>query len=186
MISSSIFGCFIAYNYKEYGETIVNNDSLLTLAGSLGCIANSVGRIFWNIAFDYLSFKTILTIINTCLLCYCILVYFITNGTVYVILVVLIYSSYGALYGLMPTQVFRLVGEKYGPLIYPFVFVGFTIASNSQFLFHELVVRNKGNDGFKIAFILYGGMQLISIIQVQRFKFEYLPSEKRKQQKSLS
>ena len=77
-----------------------------------------------------------MTILNTSLLICCISFYYHTNGVIYVILVVFTYLSYGAFYGLMPTQVFRIVGEKYGPLIYPFVYFGFTMASNSQFLFH--------------------------------------------------
>ena len=43
------FGIFIAFNYKEYGQTKLTNDSFLTLIGSLGAIFNGIGRVFWGI-----------------------------------------------------------------------------------------------------------------------------------------
>lgn len=112
-----------------------------------------------------------MTILNSSLLVYCIGCYFITNGTVYTVIVILTYFSLGAFYGLMPTQVVRIVGEKYGTIIYPFVFIAFTLAAIIQFSFHEAVIRNMGNDGFKIAFIIFGIFQAFSLIFVQVFKF---------------
>ena len=108
----------------------------MTLAGSIGALTNSMGRILWCLAFDYLSFRTIMTILNISLLLCCIGCYFITNGTFYTIIVILTYLSLGALYGLMPTQVVRIMGVTYGPIIYPFVFIGFTISAIIQFTFH--------------------------------------------------
>ncbi len=109
--TSSVYGVFIAYNYKEYGQIIVNNDSLLTLTGSLGCLSNSLGRIFWCSIFDYLNFKTIMTILDTFLLAFCCTCIFVDNEYVYILLVILTYFFSGSFYGLMPTQTVRMFGK---------------------------------------------------------------------------
>ena len=80
VLFSCLFGLFLVYDYKEYGETIINDDRLLTLAGSLGAIANGVGRILYCFAFDYYSFKLVFAIMNGSLLLSCIGCYFTTNG----------------------------------------------------------------------------------------------------------
>ena len=87
-LTSSIFGVFLAYNYKEYGETVDNSDKLLTLAGSLGSMANSTGRIFFCFIFDYWSFRTILSLMGCSLFICCIGCYFVTVGWLYLIIVV--------------------------------------------------------------------------------------------------
>ena len=79
--------------------------------GSLGCITNSFGRIFWCTVFDYLSFKKILTILNFGLATCCILCIFCKDEVVYMIVVVTTYVFYGSLYGLMPTQTVRMCGD---------------------------------------------------------------------------
>lgn len=140
-----MYGVFIAYNYKEYGEIIVNNDKLITLTGSLGCVSNSLGRIFWCSVFDYLSFKTIMTILDSSLLVCCCICIFVHNEYVYIVMVILTYFFAGSFYGLMPTQTVRIFGDEIGSKIYPFIFSGFTLASISQFAIHEFGIRKWGN-----------------------------------------
>ena len=86
------------------------------------------------------------------------------------------YFFYGAAFGLLPTQTFRVFGQNIGGVIYPFVFIGFTLASLTQCIFHEVVIRKWGNDGFKAAFIGFGIFQMIGLICINIFKFEYAES----------
>lgn len=107
---SSVYGAFMSYNYKEFGETVTNNDHVLTLAGSLGCIFNSLGRIFWCIVFDYLSFRTILTILDCVLLVLCIFCTFVNDSIAFCLIVILTYFTFGSFYGLIPAQTFKICG----------------------------------------------------------------------------
>ena len=169
-----MFGVFISYNYKEYGEIIMNDDRLITILGSLGCIANSTGRIFWCMVFDYVPFKKLMGSLNCCLLICCLLSVFVQNEYVFMGVVVLAYFLSGSFYGIMPTQTFRVFGDEVGALVYPFVYMGFAFASVSQFVFHEVGIRNWGDEGFRIAFIVFGVFQIGSILAVLQFKFGYL------------
>ena len=110
VLFSSLFGYFLIYNYKEYGETIINDDSLLTLAGGLGAIANGVGRILYCFAFDDFSIRAVFTVMNASLLLCCVASYLVTNGYLYIVVVVLSYLSFGAIYGIMATQTTRFLG----------------------------------------------------------------------------
>lgn len=87
------------------------------------------------------------------------------------------YLSHGAFYGLIPAQTFRVFGEKFGGIIYPFIFLGFTTASMAQFIFHEIVIRKWGNDGFTAAFIGFGILQILGLVFIRIFNFTYMTFE---------
>ena len=177
------FGLFLVYDYKEYGQTIINNDSLLTLGGSLGAIANGAGRILYGLAFDYLSFKVIFTVLNSSLLICCIGCYFATNGYLYITLVIFTYFSYAAIYPLMATQTTRFLGEKYGPTIFPYIFLAFSIGNTLQFIAHKIAIDEAGNSGFKSLLIVFGVIQLMGVILTLTWKIENMPEEQAKLRK---
>lgn len=138
----------------------------------MGSIANSFSRIFWNFLSDYLTFRKILTILNVSLLLQCLLCILFSNEILYFIIVLWTYFSHGAFYGLIPAQTFRIFGQSIGGVIYPFVFIGFTCASLTQFIFHEIVIRKWGNNGFTAAFIGFGILQIFGLTFVNIFKFK--------------
>lgn len=145
MILTSIpFGAFVAFNYKEYGETLTQDDELITIIGSLGALSNSASRIFWCWLFDKYSWKTIMLILNTTQIFYVVLIIFVKNPYIYIGLVILIYFSYGANFGMYPTQTVRIYGNIDGSRIYPATFSAFSIASVIQFLFHFFIVKKMG------------------------------------------
>lgn len=114
------------------------------MIGSLGALSNSLSRIFWCWLFDKYSFRTIQLILNSTQILYMLLLIFVKNPYIYAILVVLIYFSYGANYGLYPAQTIRIYGQNDGGRIYPIVFTAFSIASVIQFLFHFFIIKNIG------------------------------------------
>lgn len=182
MILTSIpFGAFIAFNYKEYGETLTRDDNLITLIGSLGALSNSFSRIFWCWLFDRYSFRTIQLILNSSQIVYMILIIVIKDPYVYAVLVILIYFSYGANFGLYPTQTVRIYGDSDGSRIYPIAFTAFSIASVIQFLFHFFIVKNmgkyisnSGDKGFLLCFIIFGVLLLVAQILFWKLNFKYL------------
>jgi len=60
------------------------------------------------------------------------------------VLVILIYFSYGANYGMYPTQTVRIYGNTNGSRIYPITFSAFSIAFVIQFVFHYFIVKKMG------------------------------------------
>lgn len=72
----------------------------------------------------------------------------------------------------MPTQTVRIFGDEVGTTLYPFIFSAFALASISQFIIHEVVIRKWGNDGFRAAFIGFGVLQIISILFVRSFQYK--------------
>jgi len=46
------YGNFVAFYYKEYGLTKINDDKMLTIIGSAGSIVNGLSRLFWGYLMD--------------------------------------------------------------------------------------------------------------------------------------
>jgi hypothetical protein len=63
---------FVAFNYKEFGLTKIDNDRILTVTGSVGGLLNGLSRAFWGYLLDKYSFNKISAIINLVLLICCI------------------------------------------------------------------------------------------------------------------
>lgn len=132
---------------------------------------NSLGRLLWCNLFDYLSFKTIMTILDSSLLCLCCVCIFIKDQNIYMLTVIFTYFFSGTFYGLMPTQTVRMLGDGIGSTLYPFVFSGFMMASISQFIIHEVVILNWGDAGFKGVFIGLVVFQIASLVFVRVFNY---------------
>lgn len=124
---------------------MTQDDELITMIGSLGALSNSFSRIFWCWLFDKYSWKRIMLILNTTQIVYVVLIILVKDKYFYIFLVVLIYFSYGANYGMYPTQTVRIYGNVDGSRIYPITFSAFSIASVVQFLFHYFIVKKMGN-----------------------------------------
>jgi hypothetical protein len=84
-------------------------------------------------------------ILNSTQIVYVVLIIFVKNEYFYIFLVIMIYFSYGANYGMYPTQTVRIYGNVDGSRIYPITFSAFSIASVIQFLFHYFIVKKMGN-----------------------------------------
>jgi predicted MFS family arabinose efflux permease len=141
---SSSFGMFIAFNYKEYGMLHIQDDQFLTLAGSLGGIANGFSRIFWGTLLDFFTFKTLMIVVNGGLLAIALSIQFLSEQKVFfVIYVVITYFLYGGLFSLMPAKTYQIYGQKNGARVYSYAFFGFSIGSTLQFLLHYFLVGSE-------------------------------------------
>ena len=103
IITSAPFATFVAFNYKEYGETLDIPDDMITLTGSLGALANSASKLLWCYLLDKYSFRSIILIMNTTQIIYMVLIITVQSHQAYVALIMLIYFSYGGIYGIYPT-----------------------------------------------------------------------------------
>lgn len=87
---------------------------------------------------------------NTSQIIYMILIILVSDARIYAFLVILIYFSFGAIYGIYPMQTMKIYGDVDGSLIYSVIFTGFSLASIIQFMFHFVIVKHMG-----IKFIIY-------------------------------
>ncbi|XP_071820269.1 apicoplast pyruvate carrier 1-like isoform X2 [Apostichopus japonicus] len=66
MASSFCFSCastvFILVNFKSYGQTIINDDSFLTMTWSISSISGGIGRMGGGFLLDVTSFKFVILI----------------------------------------------------------------------------------------------------------------------------
>lgn len=112
LFCSAPYGMFVAFNYKEYGQTAIFNDQLLSLFGSLGSVANGFFRAFWGILLDRFAFSRLSTIISCLLLVSCATIRFaVLSESTFAIAVICTYACYGGLFSLYPTQTVRILGK---------------------------------------------------------------------------
>lgn len=164
---SSAFGIYIAFNYKEYGASVIKDDAFLTLSGSFGAIANGVSRFIWGALFDILPFKVLLTIIELILLGQAVSFSFVADQRVFwMIYIVSIYFAYGGLYAVFPSITYKIYGQLHGAKIYSLLFFGFSFGSLLQFVLHYLLVKKYDVDGHKYSFWIFAGLQGLSILIV--------------------
>jgi nitrate/nitrite transporter NarK len=128
---SSAFGLFLAFNYKSFGFTSIKNDTHISLIGSIGNFFSACFRIIWGYWFDQYSFQTITTAINVCLLFSCVVVdYAVESEFAYLIIIILVYSSFGGNYSVYPPQNVRMLGKALGSRVYFVTNTGFSIGNN--------------------------------------------------------
>ena len=53
------FGFYIMGAFKQYGQTKIANDELLTYMGSVGSFMNGIARVVYGSLLDNYSFKTV-------------------------------------------------------------------------------------------------------------------------------
>lgn len=108
---------------------------------------------------------------------------FVKNQYVYLLLILLIYFSYGGVFGIYPAQTARIYGSLDGGRIYSVVFIGFALASVIQFLFHFFIVKNMGNSydnlgdqGFFLCFLIFGFLMLVAQVLYYKVDFKKRPN----------
>ena len=58
-VTYEFFGIFLMGYFKTFGSTKINNDTYLTVVGSIGAALNGIGRIVIGILLDYYSFHRV-------------------------------------------------------------------------------------------------------------------------------
>lgn len=129
---SSAFGLFLTFNYKSFAFTSLTNDAYISVIGSIANFFGACFRIFWGLGFDKYSFQTITTVINVSLLLCCLVVdYAVESEFTYLIIIILVYSSFGGNYSIYPPQNVRMLGKALGSKVYFVTNAGFSIGINN-------------------------------------------------------
>jgi hypothetical protein len=72
----------------------------------------------------------------------------------------------------------RIYGDIDGSRIYSVVFIGFSLSSIIQFMFHFLIVKNVGDIGFVYCFMIFGVLMLVAQVLIWRVNFQVRVSQK--------
>ena len=78
-ISYNFFGTFMTCSFKNYGSLYIHDDAFLSLAGSVGCLVNGIGRVFWGVSLDYIPFRKLFCLLFSVQLSLILLVEYSTN-----------------------------------------------------------------------------------------------------------
>ena len=139
----------------------------MTLAGSIGAIANGGSRFFWGSLLDKVPFKILITLINLVLLAAAITFPFVLHiKAMFLIYVVVIYFAYGGLYSIYPASAYKIFGQLHGARIYSILFFGFSVGSLIQYLLHNFMVDRYGKKGHEYSFWAFAGLQGLAIVLV--------------------
>lgn len=106
---SSMFGYFVAANYKNYGIVNIPDDRFLTLLGSLGALFNGSGRLLWGVILDRSNFKSVYTVLATLMALNAFTMYFVQeNRGLYMIWVCSALLLEGGHFVLFPTLAIKV------------------------------------------------------------------------------
>ena len=83
----------------------------------------------------------------------------------------------------MATQTTRFLGDKYGPTLYPYVFIAFSVGNTLQFVVHKVFIEESGNSGFKALLMVLGITQLLGLVLGLVWKIENMPEEEERLRK---
>ncbi|XP_063726196.1 monocarboxylate transporter 12-B-like [Symsagittifera roscoffensis] len=119
----------ISNYYKTYGQTFIQDDSFLSLVGSMSSVANALGRLAWGILMDHSSYKTSMMLLSASqgLLAVTMpLGALLGNSTLaklfFLLWVCLLFANTGGIYVLTPSAVGKAFGMKNFGVIYGTVF----------------------------------------------------------------
>ena len=109
------FQFIVTYNYKFFGEDFIEDDHFVTLVGSAASIFGVIGRLFWGITADYLSYTFVLTFASGILTAFILTFYACTvvGKVMFLIWMCVIFFSYAGLISVYPVAIGRAYGLQY-------------------------------------------------------------------------
>lgn len=129
LFNGIFFGVYVSSVYKNVALAYLD-DYTLTLAGSIGAIANGSSRLFWAYLMDYLGFKKVYACILVIQFVASIFMYSARRSpTIYTILVFSAFFCEGGHISTFPAQGVRMYGLKHGGKIFSFIFFAIPLSS---------------------------------------------------------
>ena len=115
MLFGSIFyGIFLVSSFKNFGSSEGGiDDSVLTLAGSIGAFVNGIFRVLWSGMLDKFSFKIIYSIILVIQIIMAWSIYFtvhIAEGKLYMVWIIISYACLGGNFSTFPVFSVQVFG----------------------------------------------------------------------------
>ncbi|MCS7233775.1 MAG: MFS transporter [Synergistetes bacterium] len=123
-------GMMVAGSLKSIGLSKLNNESVVTISISLFAFANFMGRIVWGWIGDLIGSPRAIVLSFLCGAFTLLSLNVLSFGVVlYLVMVFLLGFSYGANFVLFARETAERYGVDKVTLIYPFVFLGYSLAS---------------------------------------------------------
>ena len=178
MLSLSVTtGLFIASNYKFYGSTVpaINDDTYLTLVGSVCSVINAGGKMMWGALMDKLPFKRIYTFV---LVLQSILTLTLTlasqNRISFLVWVPLLYLCLGSHWVISPVVCSKMYGTERGFEAYSILASVLNLSTLVQYLVVQLGLPALG---FPNLLYIFSSMTIASLA-VNLFLFREKASSK--------
>ncbi|MCX7983773.1 MAG: MFS transporter [Bacteroidetes bacterium] len=129
MFLGTFAGLFVVGNLTLFGAQYIVDYHILIFGVSLFSIANSLGRIFWGFISDtYGAKKSIAAALTFQALAVFLLGLLPLTPLLYISLAMLIGLSYSSNFVLFPKETAHVFGLNNLSIVYPYVFLGFTLA----------------------------------------------------------
>ena len=109
------FEFIVTYNYKFFGEDFIEDDHFVTLVGSAASIFGVIGRLFWGITADYLSYTFVLTFTSGILTAFILTFYACTvvGKVMFLIWTCIIFFSFSGVFSVYPVAIGHAYGLQY-------------------------------------------------------------------------
>ena len=114
------FEFIVTYNYKFFGEDFIEDDHFVTLVGSAASGFGFIGRLFWGLISDNLSYTLVLTFTSGILTTFILTFYACTvvGKVMFLIWMCIIFFNSSGLFSACPVAVGRAYGLQYIPSTY--------------------------------------------------------------------
>ncbi|KAK7467820.1 hypothetical protein BaRGS_00036964, partial [Batillaria attramentaria] len=144
-------GVFLASQWKAYGQTFMQDDRFFSIVGSCASALNAVSGMVWGWIADRYTCKLTIQLLYAMFasVAYTLLAAEEAGKAFFLIWVCLVYSCLSGIYGVMPSTVGRVFGNKYIGINYGLILTSAASAFVGQMLLDRL--------GYHGLFFLIGG-----------------------------
>lgn len=153
--------------YKFFGlGAITSDDHFLAIVGSVSAIFNCLGRIFWGVVADRVSYKFALVFISGIMTVSLLTIYICSVGggagkALFLIWMCVIFFCIGGNFSVFPTAIARAFGIQYVPVNYGLLFTSQIIAGCLGALLSTVLKTHVGYSGL---FFLIGGCSAVGLL----------------------
>ena len=155
-------GYFISTNVKNYGVIKIQDDSFLTLVGSLSCVCNGGGRFMWGYLSDKIGFKKIYILILIIQIIEIATIRFISEYKVaFLFWICIALLCEGCHFVIYPPLCLRVFGPNVGSKIYGILLL---VCSTSNLTQYGINLAVRPVIGFDNEFFIYLGFTFISLL----------------------
>ena len=171
----AIFNYFLNSNWKDYYSDILRKrgttDSQLSLMLTFGALANSFIRVFVGFALMKVHMRYLYLLLATFSIfsafSFLDLMQSYATGVLFIMLAM---ACIGIQTTLFPTVCTKLFGSKIGALVYPYVYLSFSVANFAQYFLYRFY--GKASDKPQTMFYLFGALACIGLVASVFMNFE--------------
>jgi hypothetical protein len=169
MLFSYVYPHVMNFGFKSIGLLYLNDDSFVTLCGSMSAIVNAISRFAFGHYFVKFGFKTLMqTIIGLIIFNACTFVWFSHYHWTYLIAVMMFVVTYGGQLGSFPLVSDKLWGDR-GALAYAILLIGFDMSSVLGLLIYSCSIDYIGWGG---VLLIFAGLSLVPMLWVDEIDRE--------------